>query len=75
MLFPKNPSGVGFLFSFLVFPSCGGAFTKRRCRGREKPFSEKDVSTASCRRAGELSVLSVRGRTRCLDQGRVGGAL
>ena len=42
--FPKTPGGLG---SCLVFPSRGGAFTKKRCRGPEKPFSEEDASTAS----------------------------
>ena len=52
--FPKNPQG-------LVFPSRGGAFTKKTCRGPEKPFSEDDASTASC---PELTGGRGRGRGR-----------
>ena len=49
--FPKTPGGLG---SCLVFHSRRGEFTKKRCRGPEKPFSEEDASTASSRRAVDV---------------------
>ena len=61
--FPQNPWGVGFLFSFFFFR--GEAFTKKRYRGPQKPFSEEDVSTASCRRAVDGDGMGRVGSSGC----------